>query len=43
MGYVEAGGYDRDMNYIDDRVVEHPEGGREWPVEAGRYRLVGSR
>ena len=43
MGYVEAGGYNRDMNYIDDRVVQHPDGDRQWPVEAGRYRLIGSR
>ncbi|HAF72398.1 MAG TPA: glutathione-dependent reductase, partial [Corynebacterium variabile] len=42
MGYVEAGGYDRDMNYIDDRVVEHPEGDREWPGQAGRYPLLAS-
>ena len=43
MGYVEAGGYNRDMSYIDDRVVRDADGERRWPVEAGRYRLVGSR
>jgi putative glutathione S-transferase len=46
--YVEKGkGFDRDMNYIPDRITkdgrnpEHgPVEGELWPVEAGRYRLV---
>lgn len=43
MAYVAAGSFERDMNYIDDRVVANPEGERQWPVEAGRYRLVAAR
>ncbi|MCW2816952.1 MAG: yqjG [Nocardioides sp.] len=45
--YVEAGGFDRDMNYVPDRITrdgrrpEHgPVEGELWPVEPGRYRLV---
>jgi putative glutathione S-transferase len=46
--YVEKGkGFDRDMNYIPDRITqdgrtpEHgPVEGELWPVEPGRYRLV---
>jgi putative glutathione S-transferase len=46
--YVEDGtGFDRDMNYIPDRITkdgrapEHgPVEGELWPVEPGRYRLV---
>ncbi|MCH1864909.1 glutathione S-transferase family protein [Nocardioides sp. CFH 31398] len=41
--YVEADGFDRDMNYIDDRIVREPSGEREWPVEPGRYRLAAAR
>ncbi|MDO5618641.1 glutathione S-transferase family protein [Kocuria sp.] len=48
--YVHAGeSYDRDTNYIEDRIVADPatatipEGARAWPVEAGRYRLVAAR
>ncbi len=43
----QDGGFDRDMNYIPDRVTrgarlpEHgPAEGEQWPVEPGRYRLV---
>ncbi|MDN5721008.1 MAG: glutathione S-transferase family protein, partial [Corynebacterium sp.] len=55
MGYVASGaeGFDRDMSYIDDRVVADTDGfdaastasgkGVAWPVTAGRYRLVAAR
>lgn len=33
-----SGKFDRDMNYIPDRITVEGEDG--WPVEAGRYRLV---
>ncbi|MEU2416202.1 glutathione S-transferase C-terminal domain-containing protein [Brachybacterium paraconglomeratum] len=40
--YVSAGkGFDRDMNYIDDRITRDGRDG--WPVEAGRYRLIAAR
>lgn len=40
--YVEKGkSYDRDMTYLDDRIMA--DGSSDWPVEAGRYRLVGAR
>ncbi len=35
--------YTRDTNYITDRIVAHPSGPHEWPVEAGRYRLIAAR
>jgi glutathionyl-hydroquinone reductase len=38
--YVEAA-YDRDTDYITDRITMA--GGSDWPVEAGRYRLVVAR
>jgi putative glutathione S-transferase len=53
--YISQGGaFDRDMNYIPDRVTAEPGrsrdpyGGREldvptWPVEPGRYRLVAAK
>ncbi|WP_341230891.1 glutathione S-transferase family protein [Nocardioides salarius] len=48
--YVEAGGFDRDMNYVPDRVTqdarrpEHgPVEGELWPAEPGRYRLVAAK
>ena len=48
--YVEAGGFDRDMNYVPDRITrdgrrpEHgPVEGELWPVEPGRYRLVAAQ
>ncbi|MGN6131547.1 MAG: glutathione S-transferase family protein [Nocardioidaceae bacterium] len=40
-GYVTAGDYDRDMDYIPTRITENGESG--FPVEAGRYRLVAAR
>lgn len=40
--YVTQGkSFDRDMNYIDDRITRDGRDG--WPVEAGRYRLAVSR
>jgi len=41
-GYVEPS-FERDTRYIDDRVTESGDGAGEWPVEAGRYRLVAAR
>jgi putative glutathione S-transferase len=54
--YVEKGkAFERDMNYIPDRITAEPgrsrdpwpDGGRlavqTWPVEPGRYRLVAAR
>ena len=49
--YVEEGkAFDRDMNYIPDRITregrtpEHgPAEGRLWPVEPGRYRLIAAK
>ena len=38
--YVEADGFDRDMNYLDDRITRN---GEQWPVEPGRYHLVAAR
>ena len=40
--YVSDGkAFDRDMNYIDDRITRDGRDG--WPVEAGRYRLIAAR
>src|SRR5688500_6869887 len=49
--YVEkAQSFDRDMNYVPDRITrggrrpEHgPVAGELWPVEPGRYRLIAAR
>jgi putative glutathione S-transferase len=44
--YVEANGFDRDTNYIPDRITRpSTDTGdrRSWPVEPGRYRLVAAR
>src|SRR5215212_6134992 len=46
--YVDEGAeFDRDMNYIPDRITRDarepevgPTEGKTWPVEPGRYRLV---
>ena len=35
--------YTRDTNYITDRIVAHPSRPHEWPVDAGRYRLIAAR
>lgn len=41
-GYVSSGGdYDRDTDYITDRILDSPDA--PWPVEPGRYRLVAAR
>ncbi|MGB3769917.1 MAG: glutathione S-transferase C-terminal domain-containing protein [Rhodococcus sp. (in: high G+C Gram-positive bacteria)] len=39
--YVDKGGFDRDTNYIEDRITS--DGAGSYPVEAGRYRLVVAR
>ena len=40
--YVATGkAFDRDMNYIDDRITRDGRDG--WPVEPGRYRLIAAR
>ena len=45
--YVEAGGFERDTDYVADRITRDgrspghgPLGGERWSVEPGRYRLV---
>jgi putative glutathione S-transferase len=40
--YVEDS-FERDTAYIEDRITADGSGEREWPVEAGRYRLVVAR
>lgn len=40
--YVEES-FQRDTKYIEDRIVRDPSGDGQWPVEAGRYRLVVAR
>jgi putative glutathione S-transferase len=40
--YVEES-FERDTSYITDRIVRDPSGEGQWPVEAGRYRLVVAR
>jgi putative glutathione S-transferase len=39
-GYVEDGGFERDTDYIPDRIRK---GDATWPVEPGRYRLVAAK
>ncbi|MBC7632556.1 glutathione S-transferase C-terminal domain-containing protein [Aeromicrobium sp.] len=40
--YVHQGAeFDRDMNYIPDRITKDARDG--WPVESGRYRLIVAR
>jgi glutathionyl-hydroquinone reductase len=41
MAYVEQDGFDRDMDYIPDRITRDARDG--WPVEPGRYRLVAAK
>ncbi|SJM69823.1 glutathione S-transferase C-terminal domain-containing protein [Gulosibacter sp. 10] len=53
MAFTAEDEFRRDANYIDDRVVADPDAfdpattasgrGLPWPVEPGRYRLVGAR
>ncbi len=40
-GYVTAGGFDRDTDYLSTRITH--DGADGWPVEPGRYRLVVAR
>ena len=40
--YVEES-FERDTTYIEDRITADGAGEHEWPVEAGRYRLVVAR
>ncbi|MCW3157321.1 glutathione S-transferase family protein [Micropruina sonneratiae] len=35
--------FTRDTRYINDRIVARPSADDEWPVEAGRYRLIAAR
>jgi putative glutathione S-transferase len=43
--YVEDDSFERDTDYIEDRTTHDSPGGTpgEWPVEAGRYRLVAAK
>ncbi len=44
--YVEKGkDFQRDMNYLSDRIVREPstDDSTDWPVEADRYRLVAAK
>ncbi len=41
-GYVEPS-FERDTRYINDRITTAGDGEGEWPVEAGRYRLIAAR
>ena len=41
-GYVEPS-FERDTRYINDRITTGGDGEGQWPVEAGRYRLVAAR
>ena len=42
--YSSAGAeFVRDTRYINDRIVADPQAPDEWPVQAGRYRLVAAR
>ena len=40
-GYVTAGDYERDTDYIETRITADGRDG--FPVEPGRYRLVAAR
>jgi putative glutathione S-transferase len=39
--YVEEGAFERDTDYIPDRITRDERDG--WPVEAGRYRLIAAK
>ncbi len=41
MAYVTEGDFDRDTDYIPDRITRDARDG--WPVEPGRYRLVAAK
>ena len=47
IAYVTGGDFNRDTNYIEDRITRDgtpgPNGEPGWPVEPGRYRLVAAR
>jgi len=38
--YVEDQSFERDMDYLPDRITRHS---ARWPVEPGRYRLVAAK
>jgi len=38
--YVEDQSFERDMDYLPDRITRHS---ARWPVEPGRYRLIAAR
>lgn len=45
--YVTGGDFNRDTNYIEDRITREgtpgPNGETGWPVAPGRYRLIAAR
>ena len=41
MAYVEQDEFDRDMDYLPDRITRDGRDG--WPVEPGRYRLLAAK
>ncbi|HYH34346.1 MAG TPA: glutathione S-transferase C-terminal domain-containing protein [Nocardioides sp.] len=41
MAYVEKDDFQRDMDYIPDRITKDGRDG--WPVEPGRYRLIAAK
>jgi putative glutathione S-transferase len=43
--YVEQRSFERDTDYISDRITHDSPGGQpgEWPVEPGRYRLIAAK
>src|SRR6476620_11285970 len=45
--YVTGGEFNRDTNYIEDRITRNgaagPNGEPGWPAEPGRYRLIAAR
>jgi transcriptional regulator GlxA family with amidase domain len=43
MAYVTASQFERDTDYIPDRITRDGTGERAWPVEPGRYRLIVAR
>lgn len=43
MAYVTASAFERDTDYLPDRITRDGAGERAWPVEPGRYRLIVAR
>ena len=43
MGKYVEDEFQRDTNYVEDRITRDGKGEHEWPVEPGRYRLVAAR